>query len=265
MPEMIVAVFDTFAAAEAAMRDIEAAALPAAVIHHYDDTAPEFIEHQVNNRSQSFWSWLFGEEPPTPERAVYDQTIANGGTVVTVTVDDAQAPLVVDLLTRHHPRDLDEQTVHDTVPPEAGAATSHFGTDKEAVIPLSEEQIEVGKRAVDRGTTRVRRYVVRTPVEQPVTLRDEQVTIERRRPLAPGEPAPEGAFEERTTEVHTTSEEPVVSKTPHVAEEVVVRKDAHERTETVHDTVRREQVDIEEDRDGAKPATPGGQAPLARP
>ena len=49
----------------------------------------------------------------------------------------------------------------------------------------------------DRGTTRVRRYVVRTPVEESVTLRHEQVTIERRRPIAPGTPGvPEGAFEE---------------------------------------------------------------------
>ena len=53
----------------------------------------------------------------------------------------------------------------------------------EEVIPLAEEQIEVGKRTVDRGVTRVRRYVVERPVEQEVTLRGERVTIERRRPL----------------------------------------------------------------------------------
>jgi hypothetical protein len=35
---------------------------------------------------------------------------------------------------------------------------------------------------------------------------------------------PAGAFEERTVEVHQTTEEPVVSKTAHIAEEVVVRK-----------------------------------------
>ena len=36
---------------------------------------------------------------------------------------------------------------------------------------------------VDRGVTRVRRYVVERPVEQDVTLRGERVTIERRRPI----------------------------------------------------------------------------------
>jgi len=37
----------------------------------------------------------------------------------------------------------------------------------------------------------------------------------------------------------------VVSKTAHVAEEVVVRKESTERTETVRDDVRREQVEVQ--------------------
>ena len=42
-----------------------------------------------------------------------------------------------------------------------------------------------------------------------------------------------------------TSEEAVVSKQARVVEEVVVRKDAQERTETVRDTVRRTDVEVE--------------------
>jgi stress response protein YsnF len=61
--------------------------------------------------------------------------------------------------------------------------------------------------------------------------------------------APAGAFEERTVEVHQTAEEPVVTKTARVAEEVVVRKDVTERTETVRDDVRREQVEVQKDPD----------------
>ena len=45
----------------------------------------------------------------------------------------------------------------------APVATSATGDE---VIPLAEEQLEIGKRTVDRGTTRVRRYVVEKPVEQ---------------------------------------------------------------------------------------------------
>jgi uncharacterized protein (TIGR02271 family) len=111
------------------------------------------------------------------------------------------------------------------------------------VIPLAEEQIEVGKRKVDRGTTRVRRYVVEKPVEQNVTLRGERVTIERRHPVG-GTAAAGGAFEERTVEVRETEEVPVVEKKARVVEEVAVRKEATERTETVKDTVRREEVEV---------------------
>jgi uncharacterized protein (TIGR02271 family) len=111
------------------------------------------------------------------------------------------------------------------------------------VIPLAEEQLEVGKRTVDRGTTRVRRYVVEKPVEQNVTLHGERVTIERRRPVE-GTAASGGAFEERTVEVRETEEVPVVGKTARVVEEVAIRKEATERAETVKDTVRREEVEV---------------------
>ncbi len=119
----------------------------------------------------------------------------------------------------------------------------------EEVIPLSEEQLEVGKRAVDRGTTRIRRFVVEKPVEQDVTLRGERVTVERRTPIAAERAPGAGAFEERVVEVRETAEEPVVAKTARVVEEVVVSREATERTETVKDTVRREEVDVAKDGD----------------
>jgi len=123
----------------------------------------------------------------------------------------------------------------------AGPAASSATGDE--VIPLAEEQLEVGKRTVDRGTTRVRRYVVEKPVEQNVTLHGERVTIERRHPVE-GTAAAGGAFEERTVEVRETEEVPVVGKTARVVEEVAIRKEATERTETVKDRVRREEVEV---------------------
>jgi uncharacterized protein (TIGR02271 family) len=114
----------------------------------------------------------------------------------------------------------------------------------EQVIPLSEEQLDVGKRTVDRGTTLVRRYVVEKPVEETVTLRGERVTVERRQPIETTAAPGTGAFEERVVEVRETAEEPVVAKTARVVEEVVVGREATERTETVKDTVRREEVEV---------------------
>jgi stress response protein YsnF len=88
----------------------------------------------------------------------------------------------------------------------------------------------------------VRRYVVERPVEREVTLHGERVTIEHRKPV---ETSVSGhAFEERTVEVHETEEVPVVAKTARVVEEVAIRKEETERTETVRDTVRREEVEV---------------------
>jgi uncharacterized protein (TIGR02271 family) len=117
----------------------------------------------------------------------------------------------------------------------------------EEVVPLSEEQLEIGKRTVDRGTTRVRRYVVEKPVEETVNLQTERVTVERRQPLDNAGTPGTGAFEERVVEVRETAEEPVVSKTARVAEEVVIGRETTEQTETVRDTVRREDVEISKD------------------
>jgi stress response protein YsnF len=53
-------------------------------------------------------------------------------------------------------------------------------TTADHTIQLAEEALSVGKRAVNRGTTRIRRYVVETPVEEQVTLRTETVSVDRR-------------------------------------------------------------------------------------
>ena len=55
-------------------------------------------------------------------------------------------------------------------------------------------------------------------------------------------------FQERTIEVEERGEEAVVSKEARVVEEVVVRKEADQRTETISDTVRKTEVDVEDER-----------------
>jgi len=116
-----------------------------------------------------------------------------------------------------------------------------------AEVPLYEEQLKVGKRVVEQGHVRVRVYTVEHPVQEGLTLREERVAVERRpvdRPAAiTGE-----AFQERKIDVATHREEPVISKEARLKEEVVVRKEADQRTETVRDTVRTTQVEVEDDR-----------------
>jgi len=59
------------------------------------------------------------------------------------------------------------------------------------------------------------------------------------------EEADVAAAKDATIEVTETDEEAVVRKHARVVEEVVVRKDVQEHTETVRDTVRRTEVEVE--------------------
>ena len=128
-----------------------------------------------------------------------------------------------------------------------GAAAYNTGVTAEqgGTIQLAEEQLVVGKRLVNRGGTRVRRYVVETPVEENVTLHEEKVTLERR-PVTDGRPVTDADFTDRTIELTETAEEAVVSKTARVVEEVSLGKTATDRTETIRDTLRKEEVDVEQ-------------------
>jgi uncharacterized protein (TIGR02271 family) len=131
-----------------------------------------------------------------------------------------------------------------------GTTGTGIGTDREEVIPITEESLAVGKREVERGRVRVRSRIVETPVEETVTLRDETVHVERRAVNRDATDIPADAFRERTIEVTETDEEAVVAKTARVVEEVVVRKDVTEEAHTVRDTVRRTEVEVEDGRTG---------------
>ncbi len=231
-------------------------------------------------QEQGFWASLFGAEPEYGhDTAVYDRSLQGGSTVVTVRGSGSHLDQVLDILERHNPIDIDERAASYGVSQTSGtgamagtgtaAATGYSGSTagssttttgstastgstagytgatagEPGTIQLSEETLAVGKRAINRGTTRVRRYVVETPVEEQVNLHEERVTVERR-PVTDGRPVTGDSFGDKTIEVTETAEEAVVSKTARVKEEVVVRKEATDRTETVRDTVRREDVEI---------------------
>ena len=127
-------------------------------------------------------------------------------------------------------------------------ATSR-GADRESeeVIPLAEERLNVGKREVGGGRVRVRSYVVERPVEEQVSLRREHVDVQRR-PVDRAMGAGEDAFRERTVEMNERSEQPVVSKDARIREEVSLRKNVDTQNQTISDTVRRTEVEVEDER-----------------
>jgi uncharacterized protein (TIGR02271 family) len=114
--------------------------------------------------------------------------------------------------------------------------------DDTASVPVVEESLQVGKREIEKGGIRLRSKIVEEEVNEDVNLREEKVQVERR-PV--NRPANEGDLREDSIEMIERSEEPVVSKTARVVEEVSLNKEVQERTEKVSDTVRKTEVDIE--------------------
>lgn len=130
---------------------------------------------------------------------------------------------------------------------EQGGQTRHLKEGQTAAIPVVEEEIAIGKREVERGGVRVRTEVEERPVQEQVNLREEHVRVERRPVDRPASEADiNRAQQAGTLEVREKAEQAVVQKNARVVEEVVVGKEATERTETVRDTVRRTDVEVEE-------------------
>jgi uncharacterized protein (TIGR02271 family) len=116
--------------------------------------------------------------------------------------------------------------------------------EDELRVTRSEEELAAGTREREAGQLKVRKRV-RTDREQiEVPTRHEKVSVER--VPASGE-ATEAQIGEEEVVVPVTEEEVVVEKRPVVKEEVRVRKDVVEGTETVEEDVRREEVEVEDD------------------
>jgi stress response protein YsnF len=225
-------------------------------------------------RHQSFWDWLLGSDVPEHDRNWYGTNLREGRTALSVFIrSDAERERGADILEEFNPVHMDEDATADV----AGSTSSSFAASSgvtqagrteltqegEQVIPVVKEELAVGKRAAERRY-RIRAYVVETPVEEQVTLRDERVIVERR--PASGEVASgAGALQEREFEVTERHEEPVVEKRARQVEEVVVHREANERVETVRDTVRETKVDVDkkdaEERVGTAAAAPSNRKP----
>lgn len=113
-------------------------------------------------------------------------------------------------------------------------------------IPVIEEELQIGKRTVETGGVRVETDITERPVEETVTLREEEINVERRPVNRAVSDADLASVKEGDFIVKESAEQAVVAKEARVVEEIVIGKEVNERTETINDTVRRTEVDVEE-------------------
>ncbi len=113
-------------------------------------------------------------------------------------------------------------------------------------IPIIEESFEVGKKKVQTGGVRLKSRIVERPVEEELRLRQEWVNIERNAVDRPATEAELAAFTDGEVEMIESAEVPVVTKQARVVEEIRLSKEVEEHSETVRDTVRKTEVNVEE-------------------
>jgi stress response protein YsnF len=193
-----------------------------------------------------FFSSLFGED----EADKYTRVAEKNGCVITVhaqSMEDAQR--AADILDGYGAIDVNEKAS------EYGYTANSGTTNKENMslrsgndstsIPVVEENVQVGKREVERGGVRLKSRIVERPIEENLRLREENVTVERVPVDREATDADLNNFPEQEIEIVEHAEVPVVSKEARVVEEVKLNKEVEHRDETVKETVRKTEVDVE--------------------
>lgn len=222
---------------------------------------------------------LIGLGIPEHEAHEYSESIKRGGTLVTAHVDDALAPRYEAILEGAGGNELSggtgygaamggtapaygtgstpmaapvgestvqrEAYVQPVSTPSVNTTTTPMNATAGQTLDVVEEDLTVGKRQVETGGVRVRRYVTERPATAQVTLTEEHATIDRR---AVDHPVGSADFTtgEQVIEIRETAEVPVVAKQARVVEEVVIGKTSESHVETIEDTVRRTDVEVEQ-------------------
>jgi uncharacterized protein (TIGR02271 family) len=212
-----------------------------------------------------FFKRLFGNDDAPEEVGHYRESVRRGHALLSVdVVDESRIDAVRIAMNDAGAMDIEARVTqwktagYSGYDSSAPAYTADEIAEDRKTFPVVREDLTVGKREVSTGGVRVYSRVTETPVSESVNLREEHATIERR---TVDRPATEADRKEGAVEIRETAEEPVVAKTARVVEEVVVGKESSQRTETVNDTVRGTQVEVE--RDAGNAAT-GGADPVNR-
>ncbi|KDR38082.1 YsnF/AvaK domain-containing protein [Caballeronia glathei] len=291
MTQTVIGVFDSFQEAQTAQTRLEAEGIARTdmTVHAADaapsprapmarrDAATTEVEtsraagdaHEgVVDRVEHFFKNLFGDDDRPEEIGHYQEAVRRGSALLSVEVrDESAVERVRDALYAAGAIDIDSRvarwrsTGYTAYDRNAAAYTADEIADERKAFPVVQESLEVGKREVQTGGVRVYSRVTETPVSESVSLREEHATIERR---AVDRPATAADIKEGFVEIRETQEEPVIGKTARVVEEVVVGKEASNRTETVHDTVRGTEVEVERTTgaDDRRAVTPPSKKPL---
>lgn len=207
----------------------------------------------------NFFSNLFGSDDDRTNK--YSEVAKRGITVTVHAQSEAEAERAADILDDFGAVDIDEKASQYNSNWNQSSNISgtenrdpNFDYNRDSDInsrslPVIEENLEVGKREEESGRARLRSRIVEKPVEENVRLRSEHINVERNPVNRQATDAELENFKEGSIEMTEHREVPVVEKQAWVKEEVSLNKDVEEHDETIHDTLRRTEVDVDRDTD----------------
>ena len=247
MSKTVVGLFATMAKAEEVKQALIAEGYSASIVANGSGAAmstadaDNSVGEGIGQKMSNFFHGLTGGDEDVHHH--YAEGVNAGGALVGVTCDDDEASEVASLIKQHGAREVEGKAADVDTKRAAYGATETTG---QTAIPIVEEQLEVGKREVDRGGVRVYSHVIEQPVTADVTLRDEQILVERRPVNRIASAADFNMGQGSMIELNATGEEAVVGKTARVVEEVLVGKSSTSHTEVIHDSVRKTEVEVEQ-------------------
>lgn len=202
----------------------------------------------IGDKISNFFSSLFSDDETTA--STYANAASDADAILTVQVDsNDRARQAQEILDRNNAMDVNEGSTQGNftgTAAEGNMQTNATDTTEARTIPVVEEKLNVGKREVERAGGRIRSRIVEKPVEATVRLREEHVVINRRPVDRKISDADLKNFQPGEMELTERAEVPVIGKEARVVEEVEVGKNVTEREETVRDTVRRTEVEVNE-------------------
>jgi uncharacterized protein (TIGR02271 family) len=221
--------------------------IPMTAISSYDEDGKVYLNVTKDEALEQEW----GNPPQESTGAMYDQgtttTAADNYGQGDLSVDDQfRSAADLDRTANVDPTYADTDVTSNV---DAGYVdrdlTTNVDRDHET-IEVVDEELTATTRPVERGEVRVHKDVVEEQQTLEVPVTEEEVEITRRR-VDRGVTNADHAFEEGTIEVPLRGEEVDVEKRARVVEEIDIDKTARQRTERVSDTVRHEEVQVDGD------------------
>ncbi|WP_207420947.1 YsnF/AvaK domain-containing protein [Desertivirga brevis] len=269
MSKTVIGIFDSARDAQEAVSRLSSAGIDRdrVDVANRADTSTSVDRNDDNDTSfgdsiSSFFSNLFGDDDDAKK---YSEVAKRGYTITVHANTTDEADRAAEILDNTGAIDVDERATQISSGHYNSTSdynTSHHSnlvgdrdiniTDRDRdlditnrSIPVIEENLEVGKREVQSGGARLHSRIVERPVEEHIRLRSERVNVERTPVNREATSADFDTFKEGTIELTERQEVPIVNKEARVVEEVSLNKQIEETEETIRDTVRKTEIDVE--------------------